>query len=280
MVNPPVAVSEKNCSIEIQLLKPNDNVKSNEWKFVLRIKRFPLFTLSLLMMQVLFFSFQDEETVIQLSFSPNNRNEFWRLISYSFIHRDLYHIVPNMLVFALVSTHLELDAGFWKTSIIYFTGVLSGALGFDMFERRRRLMGASAGCTSIIFAHIWKIFLKKLRKAEKQDSVLIEDFLVYRLAGLACFAISDIISSILSMDIITNSTSWSSHFSAQINGLIMGICLFHESSTKIHKLKMIVSFVYGMMIMTSLIVCNPWLGKIVCMHANRPGNIETLTKPA
>jgi membrane associated rhomboid family serine protease len=50
--------------------------------------------------------------------------KWWLWITSIYLHRDLQHIVSNMLLFVSMSVHLELNYGWWRLLLVW---VMSGA---------------------------------------------------------------------------------------------------------------------------------------------------------
>ena len=50
---------------------------------------------------------------------------WWLWVTSIYIHRDLQHIVSNLLLFVAMSVHLELNYGWWRLLLVWFA---SGAL--------------------------------------------------------------------------------------------------------------------------------------------------------
>ena len=50
--------------------------------------------------------------------------EWWLWVTSIYVHRDLQHIVSNMLLFVVMSVHLELNYGWWRMLLVW---VMSGA---------------------------------------------------------------------------------------------------------------------------------------------------------
>lgn len=54
---------------------------------------------------------------------------------------------------------LEIEQGHLKVLIIYFGGVISGAIGASVFQPTLLMVGASAGVYSLLISHIPHILL-------------------------------------------------------------------------------------------------------------------------
>lgn len=81
-------------------------------------------------------------------YAPGLKNgQWWLWITSIYIHRDLQHIISNMLLFVVMSVHLELNYGWWRMLLVWFiTGMLLTLL-------QAAASGACARNASMYFKH-------------------------------------------------------------------------------------------------------------------------------
>lgn len=95
-----------------------------------------------------------------LALSTNTSNlvlKPWTAVSYAFLHKDLFHILSNLIVLFYIG-NLFLNFFTKKQFItVYFFGILAGALFFLFGTKTGYLIGASAGITAIFVAIATKI---------------------------------------------------------------------------------------------------------------------------
>lgn len=91
-------------------------------------------------------------------------NEWYRLVTCSFIHADVQHLLFNMLTFYFFGPYIEAMFGaiFPGIGMVLFVIMYFGAVAtadiYNLFKRRDdygyRSLGASGGVSAIIFAYI------------------------------------------------------------------------------------------------------------------------------
>jgi len=92
--------------------------------------------------------------------------EWWRLISYGFVHlADFHlHLVANMVVLVVVGRPLEQLLGWWGMAAVYFGGLVAGAiLQSVVFEPNLPLVGASAAVFALLLAFCRFFWMETLR---------------------------------------------------------------------------------------------------------------------
>ena len=94
-----------------------------------------------------------------LLWNPVARVEFWRYLSYMFIHNGTFHLVFNCLMQIALGMLLETVHKFWRVGAIYLLGVLAGSLAHSMFDPYVALSGASGGCYALMGAHFATIII-------------------------------------------------------------------------------------------------------------------------
>ena len=88
-----------------------------------------------------------------LLYNPIARIEFWRFLSYMFLHNGIFHLAFNCFVQLILGMLLETVHKFWRVAAVYLLGVLAGSLAHSMFDPYVALVGASGGCYALMGAH-------------------------------------------------------------------------------------------------------------------------------
>ncbi|KAI4454740.1 rhomboid-related protein [Holotrichia oblita] len=94
-----------------------------------------------------------------LLYNPHRRKEFWRFLTYMFVHVGYFHLMVNVLVQNLLGTILEMVHRWWRVALIYFAGVVAGSLGTSVVDPKVKLAGASGGVYALITAHVATIIM-------------------------------------------------------------------------------------------------------------------------
>ena len=114
-----------------------------------------------------FMAFSNHGLFDKLIFWPYRiwrNNEWYRLVSCSFIHADMQHLLFNMLTFFFFGPYIENaftivfgGAGIALFAIMYFGAVATADI-YNLFKKRDdynyRSLGASGGVSAIIFSYI------------------------------------------------------------------------------------------------------------------------------
>jgi rhomboid protease GluP len=81
------------------------------------------------------------------------RGEYWRLVTYGFLHANLLHLASNMLCLALWGGHLEKRVGSFYFIVIYVCAVIGGAIvGLYSHADPYLTVGASGGISGVLGA--------------------------------------------------------------------------------------------------------------------------------
>ena len=81
----------------------------------------------------------------------------WTLLTYSFLHADIWHIGFNMLLLFFFGPRLELRLGGKRFLWLYVLSAVGGALLSLVFARHASVIGASGAVFGILvgYAHYW-----------------------------------------------------------------------------------------------------------------------------
>lgn len=92
-----------------------------------------------------------------------NTGEWWRVVTYGFLHNSISHFFGNLFVGVLIMLYMENKVGGFKTSIIFFLGIIIGGIGFLLLNTQLRVItvGASAGIWSLFGASVIGILSKE-----------------------------------------------------------------------------------------------------------------------
>lgn len=94
--------------------------------------------------------------IFGLSLSALEHGRVWTVLTYSFLHADILHILCNMVGLYYIGKYVERATGTRKFLALYFGGALAGAalwLGMSAFGQTREvLVGASASVMAVFSA--------------------------------------------------------------------------------------------------------------------------------
>lgn len=112
-------------------------------------------------------------------YNPRKREEFWRFVTYMFVHVGVMHLMMNLIVQIFLGTALELGNAstifyfmhknfylyflivhcWWRVALVYIAGVAAGSMGTSIANPNIYLAGASGGVYALITAHIATIIM-------------------------------------------------------------------------------------------------------------------------
>lgn len=76
------------------------------------------------------------------------RHEYWRLVTYGFLHIDFVHLTTNMLCLVLWGAHLEKRVGSLYFLVIYLGAMMSGAAIASLIHPTPYITVGASGATS------------------------------------------------------------------------------------------------------------------------------------
>jgi len=129
------------------------------------------------------------------------RGEYWRLVTYGFLHANVLHLATNMLCLALWGAHLERRVGSFFFLVIYVCAVIGGAVvGSYIHPDWYFTVGASGGISGVLGALLCLWILGKIDVSA--------NFFVINIGLNVALAFG-----------VTN-IDWSAHFGGFVSGLI------------------------------------------------------------
>jgi len=127
----------------------------------------------LTLMQFLMYIFIGDWTD-RLEFNVNKIDEVWRYFTYSLVHVDLGHLLPNLALFLGLSISLHSKfknslLGFFWIFLLYVIGVVSGSLAFYVFDD-----GTLMGCSGGVYCLLGASFASTLLNWRERKVVLVK----------------------------------------------------------------------------------------------------------
>jgi len=95
--------------------------------------------------------------------SAIERREYWRLVTYGFLHVDILHLATNMICLALWGGHLEKRIGSFNFMLVYVCALVAGGIVSDYTHSRAYLaVGASGAVSGVLGALLCLWILAKI----------------------------------------------------------------------------------------------------------------------
>lgn len=114
-----------------------------------------------------------------------NNKEYYRILSYMFLHSGLNHIANNMIVLFFIGDKLERATGTWKYTVIYFaSGIIAGITSMS-YNMLNNTLSESVGASGAIFgvvgamAYIVMINRGRLNDISRTQMILFVIFSLY-----------------------------------------------------------------------------------------------------
>ncbi|HEY6760043.1 MAG TPA: rhomboid family intramembrane serine protease [Baekduia sp.] len=134
----------------------------------------------------------------------HNGHDYWRLVTYAFLHAGIIHIALNMYILWLVGQQLEPAMGPRRYLTVYFTAIVAGAFGALLQTSTEVVVGASGA----IFGLMGALAAEQYRRGYQPFS-----------GGLgALIGINLLIGFIPSFNI-----AWGGHIGGLVGGFVAGL---------------------------------------------------------
>ncbi|KAJ8985218.1 hypothetical protein NQ317_018247 [Molorchus minor] len=148
-------------------------------------------------------------------YDPKKRHEFWRYLTYMFVHIGYAHLCVNLAVQLILGVPLEMVHKWWRVLTIYFAGVIAGSLANSITDPNCRLAGASGGVYALLTAHIACVIMNWSEMMFPYVQLLIYSIIV----------ICDIGQSVYDRYFLDvhSQVGIAAHFGGALAGLLVGI---------------------------------------------------------
>lgn len=157
------------------------------------------------------------EALLAIGALPNNgqlNGEYWRVITYSFLHLNWQHIIMNMALFLWVGRIVERRLGTARFALIYGVSVLLSGLAILIKDILAPSQGSSVGASGGIFG----LLAASLVLVYRKDMADFSQDRGLRLGLWACFLIGIGISFLPGV-------SLAGHLGGLIAGLVLGFVI-------------------------------------------------------
>lgn len=114
--------------------------------------------------------------------------QVWRLVTGTFLHAGIIHLLTNMYSLYIIGTQLENFVGKKKFIFIYFISAISGSLMSCLFSNALSV-GASGAIFGLLgsmlyFGYHYRLYLGSVLKAQIIPVILLNLFLGFTLSGI------------------------------------------------------------------------------------------------
>lgn len=174
--------------IEFQMKTLQSKFKSASIAIALVIVACFLFELPYLEPGILFPVNGDALTKMGANFGPLTilKNEYWRLLSFGFLHSNLIHLLLNVWALLECGSLAEATLGKKTYLLIYFISGITGGLASILFDPLRTSVGASASICGVLGAFIYVSWFSHEKnvdtnKLKRSELLLLLIFLAYSL---------------------------------------------------------------------------------------------------
>ncbi len=118
-------------------------------------------TFSIVLLQLICYLIQDYTDNSDVSRFWATRDapwyEFWRNITYGFLHASYMHLISNVAMTLVLAPTLEFIHGPFALIFVWSSGVFIGAYGHIIENDHVAVVGSSAGVYAILVARLWDV---------------------------------------------------------------------------------------------------------------------------
>lgn len=111
--------------------------------------------------------------------------QFYRLITSSFIHGSLLHLLMNMYSLFLLGTFVESTRGHFSFLLIIFCSILVGSLTSDILNTNQLIVGMSGGLYGLLIVYFLDLSKTGMINLRSISSVLFANLLINFLPNVA-----------------------------------------------------------------------------------------------
>lgn len=116
-------------------------------------------------------------------------NDYYRLITCTFVHIGIAHLLCNMYCLYVIGSQLESFLGKWKYLLIYLFSALSGAIFSCVFSNNTISAGASGAIFGLLgsllyFGYHYRVYLGNVLKSQIIPLIILNLLLGFVLVGI------------------------------------------------------------------------------------------------
>jgi membrane associated rhomboid family serine protease len=178
----------------------------------------------------IFYMYQDGNKLSQINpeneyinfyaYSPfpsceNKKYQYWRLISYSFVHSGFAHLIGNTLLLYMSSIFFYNIQNFFNILVLYYRSIINSALFFYVNKPYNGLHGSSGGSFAFFGANIGNLLLNY----DKANSFSIKVNLFF----ILFFIFFDILSFLF---LFKENTAYQVHWASLLYGILYAFSSF------------------------------------------------------
>ena len=208
---------------------------------------FPIFTIITFALSC--FMFYKYNTVGKILDSPwffkaDIKLEFWRYITYAFVHADFVHIFTNLIIFFVSCSLMEMVHGSFVVIGIFVAGIIFGSLLSEFVLPKTYLVGMSGGCYALFCAHISNLVINgdiMNRNLLVLRATILTPLLLLVLKDTYCgwfsylLKVESCYSNIFEVLCPNTIINYAAHMGGSWTGFTLGICVLrnYEKSTQV-----------------------------------------------
>lgn len=162
----------------------------------------------------------ENEYIYFYAYSPfpsceNKKYQYWRLISYSFVHSGFAHLIGNTLLLYMSSIFFYNIQNFFNILVLYYRSIINSALFFYVNKPYNGLHGSSGGSFAFFGANIGNLLLNY----DKANSLSIKVNLFF----ILFFIFFDILSFLF---LFKENTAYQVHWASLLYGILYAFSSF------------------------------------------------------
>ena len=147
----------------------------------------------------------------------DKRYEIWRLVSNSFVHSNLSHVLSNLIIFLYSGYLLEYNIGFFKTMTVFVSSTLIGNLTILNLNPYVTVIGCSHSVFGIIGSNLSNVIIN-------YDVMSVSEIYLY-LFSVSLFVGIELLSYFLNY---SENIGYIGHWSGFLNGFLISFLIIEQ----------------------------------------------------
>jgi membrane associated rhomboid family serine protease len=148
-------------------------------------------------------------------FCENKKHEFWKLITYSFVHSGISHLLGNTLIIYVSTMLISHSQSFFNLLTLYYSSIVNSALYYYIIKPYGTCIGCSGGSYAMAGSNISNLIFN-------YDNMSVIEF-NSNVFFLFTFCLSDIISF---FNFYKNNVAYQVHWTSLLYGILYGLSFF------------------------------------------------------
>ena len=181
----------------------------------------------------------------QYPYCENKKNEFWKLITYSFVHSGISHLLGNSFVIYMSTIMISHSQNLINLLSLYYSSIINSALYFYITNPYGACIGCSGGAYAMVGSNLSNLLLN-------YDNMSVIE-LNTNIFFMFIFSLSDIISFFM---LYKDNVAYQVHWASFLYGILYGFSFFKIKNKNKIKKKLKTICIFFMCYYNSILLLN------------------------